>query len=86
MEEVMDAAAAGSGLAAERTRRLGLLDEMRATGTDPYPYRFDRTHDLRELRATWGGLEAGTETDDRVRVAGRVMLLRDSGKRAAVCD
>ena len=80
MEEVMDEAAAGSGLAAERTRRLGLLDEMRATGTDPYPYRFDRTHDLRELRATWGGLEAGTETDDRVRVAGRVMLLRDSGK------
>ena len=59
MEEVMDEATAGSGLAAERTRRLGLLDEMRATGTDPYPYRFDRTHDLNELRSTWGGLQAG---------------------------
>ncbi len=73
-------AAAGSGLTAERTRRLGLLAEMRVAGTDPYPYRFDRTHDLGEMRATWGGLEAGTETDDRVRVAGRVMLRRDSGK------
>ena len=76
----IDEAAAGSGLAAERTRRLGLLDEMRATGTNPYPYRFDRTHDLAELRSTWGSLEPGTETDNEVRIAGRVMLLRDSGK------
>ena len=30
MEEVMDEATAGSGLAAERTRRLGLLDAMRS--------------------------------------------------------
>jgi len=78
--EAAGEAAAGSGLAAERTRRLGLVAGMRATGTDPYPYRFDRTHDLNELRSTWGGLPAGTETDDRVRVAGRIMLLRDSGK------
>ncbi|MET0663292.1 MAG: OB-fold nucleic acid binding domain-containing protein, partial [Ilumatobacteraceae bacterium] len=79
-EETGEQAATGSGLAAERARRLGLVDGMRATGTEPYPYRFDRTHDLGELRSTWGGLEAGTETDDRVRIAGRVMLRRDSGK------
>lgn len=71
---------AGSGLDAEKSRRLALLDEMREAGTNPYPYRFDRTHTLAEVRAGWGGLDAGVETDDRVAVAGRVMLKRDSGK------
>jgi lysyl-tRNA synthetase class 2 len=70
----------GSGLAAERARRLDLLSAMREAGADPYPYRFDRTHTLREVRDTWGHLEAGTETADSVEVAGRLMLLRDSGK------
>ena len=70
----------GSGLAAEKARRLGLIDDLRASGGNPYPYRFDRTHALADVRDTWGALDAGTETDDAVRVAGRVMLLRDSGK------
>lgn len=69
-----------SGLEAERTRRLGQIDARRADGTDPYPYRFDRTHDLAEIRAGWGHLEPGVETDDRVKIAGRIMLKRDSGK------
>lgn len=70
----------GSGLAAEKSRRLELLDEMRRAGTEPYPYRFDRTHTLSEVRLGWGGLEPGVETEDRVAVAGRIMLKRDSGK------
>ncbi|WP_241432143.1 lysine--tRNA ligase [Ilumatobacter nonamiensis] len=70
----------GSGLAAEKARRLGLLDEMRQQGLNPYPYRFDRTHTLAEVRRTWGELEPGVETDDAVSVAGRIMLKRDSGK------
>jgi lysyl-tRNA synthetase class 2 len=73
-------APAGSGLAAERARRAGLVDALRAEGTEPYPYRFDRTHTLAEVRAEWGQLEAGIETDDGVAVAGRIMLKRDSGK------
>ena len=70
----------GSGLIAEKTRRLALLDEMRDQGRNPYPYRFDRTHTLHEVRTTWGELEPGVETDDHVSVAGRIMLKRDSGK------
>ncbi len=70
----------GSGLAAEKARRLALLDEMRAGGVEPDPYRFDRSHSLSELRATWGSLEPGVETEDAVSVAGRIMLQRDSGK------
>jgi len=71
---------AGSGLAAEKARRLARIDELRGRGLEPYPYRYDRTHTLGEVRAAWGALEPGTETDDAVAVAGRVMLKRDSGK------
>lgn len=71
---------AGSGLAAEKARRLGRVGELRQQGVEPYPYRFDRTHTLTEVRAEWGGLPEGTETDHAVAVAGRVMLKRDSGK------
>jgi lysyl-tRNA synthetase class 2 len=70
----------GSGLDAEKSRRLAVLDDMRSSGTNPYPYRFDRTHTLGEVRSTWGSLEPGVETDDPVSVAGRIMLKRDSGK------
>ena len=70
----------GSGLQAERARRSAQVDDIRASGAEPYPYRFDRTDSLAEVRARHAALEAGSETDDRVSVAGRVMLARDSGK------
>ncbi len=70
----------GSGLVAEKAKRLQKLDDLRHQGTNPYPYRFDRTTTLAALRKEHGALEAGTETDTQVAVAGRVMLLRDSGK------
>ena len=68
------------GLEAERARRLGELDAMRATGTNPYPYRFDRTRTLGEIRSAHQDLEPGTETDVVDSVAGRIMLKRDQGK------
>ena len=70
----------GSGLQAEKSRRLGQLDEMRAKGVNPYPYRFDRSHTLAELRAQWGHLEPGSETEANVSIAGRIMLKREQGK------
>jgi lysyl-tRNA synthetase class 2 len=75
-----DAGPTGSGLAAERARRLGRVEQLRAGGVNPYPYRFDRTHTLADVRSLWGALEPGTETDARVAVAGRVMLKREQGK------
>jgi lysyl-tRNA synthetase class 2 len=72
--------AASSGLSAERARRQSQIEARRANGSEPYPYRFDRSHTLAEIRASWGDLEAGAETDERVAVAGRLMLKRDSGK------
>ena len=70
----------GGGLEAEKSRRLARIDEMRGEGTNPYPYRFDRSHTLGEIRAAHAHLEPGAETDTEVTVAGRVMLSRDQGK------
>ncbi len=70
----------GSGLAAEKARRQGQVDAIRAAGGEPYPYRFDRTHSVAAVRAEWPELEPGTETDARVAVAGRIVLRRDTGK------
>jgi lysyl-tRNA synthetase class 2 len=70
----------GSGLAAEQAKRLGKLDDLRQAGVEPYPYRFDRSHTLAEVREAHGELEPGTETEARVTVAGRVMLIREQGK------
>ena len=79
-DEPIDAAEHARGLALERSRRLGQLDAMRSAGTNPYPYRFDRTHTLADIRKEFGALEAGTETEVHVEVAGRMLLKRDQGK------
>ncbi len=61
--------------------RLAKVEAMRARGEDPYPVRFDRTHSLAELRTRFDDkVDAGASTDDVVRVAGRVLLLRPTGK------
>jgi lysyl-tRNA synthetase class 2 len=70
----------GSGLAAEKAKRLDKIAALRDAGTNPYPYRFDRTHTLDQVRAQFGTLEPGTETEHRVTVAGRMMLRRQQGK------
>src|SRR5216110_2802913 len=62
-------------LPAERARRLADLGDLRARGIDPYPVRFDRDRALGELRAEFGDLPPATDTgEDRVRVAGRILL------------
>ena len=53
---------------------------LREDGTDPYPYRFDRSDTLGEIRQAHAELPAGTETDERVAVAGRLVLIRRQGK------
>ena len=67
-------------LADIRTQRLAKIEQLRAEGVTPYPYRFDRDRTLAELRAEFGGLEPGEETEVEVQVAGRVMLKRDQGR------
>jgi lysyl-tRNA synthetase, class II len=54
--------------------------EMLAAGHDPYPVAVARTHTLREVREAYPDLAPGTETGDRVGVAGRVIFQRNTGK------
>ena len=50
-DEIIDDTLTGSGLAAEKAKRLAKVDEIRTSGQEPYPYRFDRSHTLAEVRA-----------------------------------
>jgi lysyl-tRNA synthetase class 2 len=69
------------GAAEERALRLQKLDDLRAQGIEPYPVRFDRTATTNELHQRYDdAIEAGSETDDVVRIAGRLLLIRRQGK------
>jgi lysyl-tRNA synthetase class 2 len=75
-----ESAEAGTSLAAFREQRLEEVAALRSRGVNPYPYRFDRSHTLGEIRAAHGSLAPGTETTESVAVCGRIMLKRDQGK------
>lgn len=64
----------------QRELRLAKVDALRAAGIEPYPYRFDRTTTASELHTRHTGLAAGTETDDEVSMAGRLILQRRQGR------
>jgi lysyl-tRNA synthetase, class II len=62
-----------------RSVRLGKLDALSGIGVDPYPVSFERTDEAAALERRYATLPAGTETKDRVRVAGRIRAIRNSG-------
>lgn len=82
----------GSRLRDERLRKLGDLEGM---GVKPYPYKFERTHKACELQDIYKDLENEAETEDIVRVCGKVLnerntwmfvdLYDDSGKIQLFC-
>ncbi|GAB3622795.1 lysine--tRNA ligase [Mariniluteicoccus endophyticus] len=55
-------------------------DRLLSKGRQAYPVKVGRTHALREVRAGWGHLETGEETQDVVGVSGRVVFIRNTGK------
>jgi lysyl-tRNA synthetase, class II len=67
--------------AVEQDRR-DKLARLRAAGVDAYPVGFERSHTLDEVPRGWEALEAGEESGDVVRVAGRIVLKRGHGKLA----
>ena len=70
------AGAPESQLMAQRKQKLDAICEM---GITPYPYRFEKTHQAEEIRATFETLESsGTE----VAASGRLMVVRGHGKAA----
>ncbi len=68
--------------AVEQARRVKLA-RLRAAGIDAFPVGFQRSHTLAEVRRGWEeALESGQESDDVVRVAGRIVLKRAMGRLA----
>ena len=56
------------------------LEAMRERGVDPYSTDFDREDMIGEIRARFPDLESDVKTGETVRIAGRVMLNRVTGK------
>lgn len=60
---------------AKEAKLKGLIE----AGINPYPHAYDRTHQAGELQDKYKDLENGAETQDTVRVAGRIMAMRNNG-------
>jgi lysyl-tRNA synthetase class 2 len=68
--------------AVEQARRVKLA-RLRAAGIETFPAGFRRSHTLDEVRRGWEeAREAGQESGDVVRVAGRIVLKRAMGRLA----
>src|SRR5919109_2768615 len=64
------------------TERREKLNRLREGGVDPFPHSFEGRMEIGEVRARHEDLDAGEETEDRYRVAGRLMARRGHGKAA----
>ena len=68
-----------SELLAVRRRKL---EALREEGIEPFPHAYPGVRPIAEVKAPHEELEAGQETEDRVRVAGRLAARRGQGKAA----
>ena len=77
MNEEADSESKPQDLLAERRAKL---ERLRDSGIEPFPHAFGDRTEIAVVRGAHEGLEAGAETDDRVRVAGRLTARRGMGK------
>jgi lysyl-tRNA synthetase class 2 len=66
-----------SDLLAERRAKL---ERLREQGIEPFPHGFPDRTEIAAVREAHEGLEAGSETSDRYRIAGRLTARRGHGK------
>lgn len=62
-----------------REIRLKKLKSLEELGKPPYPSRFDKTHTTQEIHNIYENLASGEETQDYVKIAGRILAIRNSG-------
>ncbi len=60
--------------------KVARLNEIRKLGIDPFPFTFNQTHHAREVNEKFARLDKGEHTEEKVSVAGRLMLKRVMGK------
>jgi lysyl-tRNA synthetase class 2 len=68
-----------SDVFADRRRKL---EELRATGIEPFPHQFAGVESIASVRSVHPDLAAGDETSQSHRVAGRLAARRGQGKMA----
>jgi lysyl-tRNA synthetase class 2 len=68
-----------SELLATRRRKL---EALRADGIEPFPHAYPGVRPIAEVKAPYDALPDGEETEDRVRIAGRLAARRGQGKAA----
>ncbi|MDM8302727.1 lysine--tRNA ligase [Collinsella tanakaei] len=73
-------AASASTLNDERARRLADRAAMLEAGKNPYPEHSDVEHHVADIEAAYAELSAGEDTDDVVKIGGRVVAKRGQGK------
>ena len=57
------------------------LEEIKKMGFNPYPYRFDRTHSIKEIIDKYQNVKPGEKIEDvKITTAGRIRSKRKHGK------
>ena len=81
--EILNMLKGGRMSAGDITERFEVTGDkaqtLREQGINPYPYKFEKTASAKELQEKYKNLADGEETEDRYKVAGRVMAIRNSG-------
>jgi len=57
--------------------RLKKLDKLKESGINPYPYKFERSHNFRQIKTQFEEL---SQTEEKIRTCGRLITVRGHGK------
>ena len=79
MQENTNVKESTSSIDVIRQGRIDKAQTLREQGVNPYPYKYEKTASAKELQEKYKNLAEGEETEDRYKVAGRVMAIRNSG-------
>jgi len=60
--------------------RMKKIDELRKLNISPYPYSYEQKNHAQELQEKYKDLKAGEKTENKVKIAGRLMTVRLLGK------
>ncbi|MEK6918952.1 MAG: lysine--tRNA ligase [Nanoarchaeota archaeon] len=60
--------------------RIKKIAEMRKTKINPYPYSYERTHTAAKIGEEFSNLKNEEKSKETVKIAGRIMVVRDIGK------
>ncbi|MDH4210201.1 MAG: lysine--tRNA ligase [candidate division WOR-3 bacterium] len=57
--------------------RLKKLNKLKELGVNPYPYKFDRSHNFQQIKTQF---ETLSKTEEKIRTCGRIITVRGHGK------